>query len=85
MEKDDGPSILSRLFVTAIIHEHVPMLRYLLIMHSQKDLSNDVIAQAIIDHLNMEIVELLHARQLNIVNFEFDYLRTFLTEACHGD
>lgn len=84
MEKDDRPSTLFRLFITVIIHENVAILRYLLTMHPQYDLSYEIVAKAIIDHPNMEIVELLHAHQPDIVNLEFNFLQTFLTEACRG-
>lgn len=84
MEKDDRPSTTFKLFITAIIHEHVTIVHYLLFMHPEKDLCYELVARTIINHPNMEIMEFVHAHQPDIVNLEFNHIQTFLTEACRG-
>lgn len=47
MGKGEGSSTVFRLFVIVIIHEHVLILFYLLIMHPQKDLRYEIITKAV--------------------------------------
>lgn len=82
MENDSRPTTVFKLFVTAIIHEHVRIVSYLLSMHPERDLNYELVAQAIIDHPNLEIMELVRAHQPDIVNLGWLHIRTFLTEAC---
>lgn len=84
MEDDDSPTTSFKLFVTAILHGHVPIVQYLLSIHPEENFRLQLIAQAFIEHPNMEIIKIVHAHQPNIVTMGFDYLRTFLTEACRG-
>lgn len=85
MENDDSPTTLFKLYVTVIIHGHTLIVRYLLFMHPEENLCYKLVAQAIIDHPNMEIMKIFHAHQSNIVTLEFNHLQTFLNEACRGD
>lgn len=43
------------------------------------------IAQAIISHPNLEIMELVRSHTPSTANYEISHLQTFLTEACRGD
>lgn len=84
MEKADRFDTAIELFMTTITHEHVPILCYLLTMHPQTDLDYEIVARAIIDHPNLEIMKILHAHHPNFVNLEFNPFQTYLTEACYG-
>lgn len=59
MEIDDRPPTVLKLFVTTIIHEHAPIVCYLFSMHPREDLKYKLVVQAIINHPNMEITELV--------------------------
>lgn len=84
MENDDSPTTLFKLYVTAIIHGHTLIVRYLFFMHPEENLCYKLVAQTIIGHPNMEVMKIIHAHQPNIVTLEFNHLQTFLTEACRG-
>ena len=84
MEKAHMSHTVFELFMTTIIHEHVPILCYLLTMHPQMELDYEKVARAIVDHPNLEIMKIIHAHHPNIVNLEFNTIETFLTEACCG-
>lgn len=84
MENDNRLTTVFKLFITAIIHEHAPILRYLLFMHPEEDLTYELVVQGIVDHPNLEIMELVCAHQPGIVNLGYGHIRTFLTEACQG-
>ena len=84
MENDDRLTTVFKLFITAIIHENAPILRYLLFMHPEEDLTYELVVQGIVDHPNLEIMELVCAHQPGIVNLGYGHTRTFLTEACQG-
>lgn len=57
---------------------------YLLTMHPQTDLDYEIIARAIIDHPNLEIMKILHAHHPNFVNMESNSLQTFFDRSLLG-
>lgn len=69
---------------TAIANSHSLIVSYILSIYSTGDISCAPIVQGIIDHPNLEIMDLVYRHSPDIINFEFDPLRTFLTEACRG-
>lgn len=85
MENDDRLTTVFKLFITAIFHEHAPILRYLLFLHPEGDLIYKLVVQGIVNHPNLEIMELVCAHQPGIVDLGYGHTRTFLTEACQGD
>ena len=84
IEKADRSDTAFELFMTTIIHEHVPILCYFLTMHPQTDLDYEFIARAIIDHPNLEIMKFLHAHHPSFINLDFSPLQTFLTKPVVG-
>ena len=84
MEKAHMSHTVFELFMTTIIHEHVPILCYFLTMHPQTDLDYEFIARAIIDHPNLEIMKFLHAHHPSFINLDFSPLQTFLTKPVVG-
>lgn len=84
MEKDESPTMVFRLNVTAIIHEHVPILKYLLSMHPTCDLYYETVVLAIVDHPNLEMLDVIVKHQPDIINIQYRHTHTFLTDACQG-
>lgn len=84
-ETEDGPPPTYELITAAIIQEYVPIVVYLLSMHPEGNIGCDQIVRTIIDYPNIEILKFLQSHTPSIVNFEFNPLQTFLTEACRGD
>ncbi|KAJ5168913.1 uncharacterized protein N7482_004507 [Penicillium canariense] len=81
---EDSPPPTHELVTAAIAHAHVPVISFILSIYSKGDISCGTIVQGIINNPSLEILALLYRHSPGIVNFEFDPLRTFLTEACRG-
>ena len=83
MEGDKPPTIFT-LNITAIIHEHVPILQYLLSMHPTSNLNLEMVVLAIVDHPNLEMLDVIVKHQPDIINIQYRHSHTFLTDACQG-
>jgi hypothetical protein len=84
LESNGGPPSTWKMISLAVAQKHHSTVAYLLSTYPIIDLWNEAIIQAILDNPSIKTFKLLHSHSPRIIDFEFDPMRTILTEACRG-
>ncbi|KAL4915099.1 hypothetical protein BDW62DRAFT_189236 [Aspergillus aurantiobrunneus] len=71
-ETKDGEPATWKLVTAAISHSHVPMVAHLLSTHPNGHIDTEDVISAILQHPNIEIMNLVHSHSPGAVNFEFN-------------